>query len=58
MSKMITQLCKELTQHFLAIDELSCHSVIRRDLCDIFMVKCLAKQRWPEGQIDLLGYLF
>ena len=43
---------------FLAIDELRSHSVIRRDLSDIFMVKQLAGDAWPDGQIDLLGYLF
>ncbi len=43
---------------FLAIDELRSHSVIRRDLSDIFMVKQLGGDAWPDGQIDLLGYLF
>ena len=43
---------------FLAIDELKSHSVIERDLSEIFMVKCLSDKQWPEGKIDLLGYLF
>jgi len=43
---------------FLAIDELRSHSVIERDLSEIFMVKCLSDKQWPEGKIDLLGYLF
>ena len=43
---------------FLAIDELRCHSVIRRDLSGIFMVKQLAFDAWPDGPIDLLGHLF
>ena len=43
---------------FLAIDELHCHSVVRRDLSGIFMVKRLAGDAWPDGPIDLLGHLF
>ena len=43
---------------FLAIDELRSHSVIERDLSEIFMVKCLSDKQWPEGKIDLLGYPF
>ena len=43
---------------FLAIDELRCHSVIRRDLSKIFMVKQLTFDAWPDGPIDLLGHLF
>jgi GNAT superfamily N-acetyltransferase len=43
---------------WLAIDELKSHSVIERDLSDCFMVKKLRQKRWPEGEIDLLGYLF
>ena len=43
---------------FLAIDELNCHSIVQRDLTYIFMVKCLSRQTWPNGSIDMLGYLF
>ncbi len=43
---------------FLAIDESRCHSVIRRNLSDVFMVKRLACDAWPDGPIDLLGHLF
>lgn len=43
---------------FLAIDEVRCHSVISRDLSEIFMVKPLSGDTWPDGPIDLLGYLF
>ena len=43
---------------FLAIDELKSHSVIERDLSEIFMVKCLSDKQCPEGKFDLLGYLF
>ena len=43
---------------FLAIDEVRSHSLIRRDLSDIFMVKQLGGDAWPDGPIDLLGYLF
>ena len=42
----------------LAIDELKSHSVIERDLSEIFLVKRLSDKQWPEGKIDLLGYLF
>ena len=43
---------------FLAIYEMRCHSVIHRDLSEIFMVKQLTCDAWPEGPIDLLGHLF
>ena len=43
---------------FLAIDELRCHDVVRRDLSEFFMVKRLAGDAWPDGPIDLLGHLF
>ena len=43
---------------FPAIDELRCHGVIRRDLSEIFMVKALTCDSWPDGPIDLLGHLF
>ena len=43
---------------FLAIDELRCHGVIRRDLSEVFMVKRLTFDAWPDGPIDLLGHLF
>ncbi len=43
---------------FLAIDDLRCHGVIRRDLSEIFMVKALTCDAWPDGPIDLLGHLF
>ena len=43
---------------FLAIDELRCHGVVRRDLSEIFMVKRLGGDAWPDGPIDLLGHLF
>ena len=43
---------------FLAIDELRCHGVVRRDLSEVFMVKRLAGDAWPDGPIDLLGHLF
>ncbi|MDE0346042.1 MAG: GNAT family N-acetyltransferase [Boseongicola sp.] len=43
---------------FLAIDELRCQGVVRRDLSEIFMVKRLGGDAWPDGPIDLLGNLF
>ncbi len=42
----------------LAIDELRCHGVVRRDLSEVFMVKPLAGEAWPDGPIDMLGHLF
>jgi len=43
---------------WLAIDELKSHSVMEKDLSNCFMVKPLLGSEWPEGEIDLLGYLF
>ena len=43
---------------FLAIDELRCLGVVRRDLGEVFMVKRLTCDAWPDGPIDLLGHLF
>ena len=43
---------------FLAIEDLRCHGVIRRDLSEVFMVKPLAGDAWPDGPIDALGHLF
>ena len=41
----------------LALDALKSHSVIERDLSEIYIDKCLAEKRWPAGSLDLLGYL-
>lgn len=43
---------------WLAIDELRSHSIMQRDFSDNFMYKSMKKKCWPEGHIDLLGYLF
>ncbi|WP_422526067.1 GNAT family N-acetyltransferase [Serratia fonticola] len=43
---------------WLAIDALHSHSVIQRDLSEIFMYKAMKNRLWPKGKIDLLGYLF
>ena len=43
---------------WLAIEDLSSHSVMERDLSDCFMYKSLRDTKWPDGKIDLLGYLF
>lgn len=43
---------------WFAIDELKSHSIIERDLSDCFMYKQLSARKWPDGKIDLLGYLF
>ncbi len=51
-------LLNDVNVTFLAIDELRCHSVISRDLSEIFMVKQLTCDVWPDGPIDLLGHLF
>jgi hypothetical protein len=41
----------------LALDALKSHSVIERDLSEIYMVKRLSEKRWPAESIHLLGYL-
>jgi len=43
---------------WLAIEDVSSHSVMERDLSDCFMYKSLQNTKWPDGKIDLLGYLF
>ena len=43
---------------WFAIDELKSHSIIERDLGDCFMYKQLSERKWPDGDIDMLGYLF
>lgn len=43
---------------WFAIDGLQSHSVMERDLSDCFMAKPLTSTSWPNGKIDLLGYLF
>ncbi len=41
-----------------AIEDLQSHSVIEEDLGDCFMIKQIGSKPWPEGKIDMLGYLF
>ena len=41
----------------LVLDALKNHSVIERDLREIYLVKRLAEKRWPAESIDLFGYL-
>jgi len=41
----------------LALDALKSHSVIERDLSEIYMVKRYSEKRWPAESIDRLGYL-
>lgn len=43
---------------WLAIEERASVSLIELDLSDCFMAKSLSGERWPQGVIDLLGYLF
>ncbi len=43
---------------WLAIDELASHSMQRRDFSGTFMIKEITKNPFPNGDIDLLGYLF
>ena len=43
---------------WLAIDELASHSIQHRDFSGTFMVKDLYDDPFPQGEIDLLGYLF
>ena len=41
----------------LALDALKSHSVIERDLSEIYMINRLSEKRWPAESIDLLGCL-
>ena len=43
---------------FLAIEQLRCLGVVRRDLSEAALVKPLADDAWPDGPIDVLGHLF
>lgn len=43
---------------WLAIDERSSHSMQRRDFSGTFMAKAISENPFPQGEIDLLGYLF
>lgn len=43
---------------WLAIEDRRSVMVIDRDLSDCFMAKPLTDRTWPEGLIDMLGYLF
>lgn len=46
------------TTKWLAIEDRASHSLTEQDLSDCFMAKPLTRLGWPEGPIDLLGYLF
>ena len=43
---------------YLAINERQNLGVQHRDLSDCMMAKDLGDQTWPDGAVDLLGYLF
>jgi len=43
---------------FLAVEDRASHSLVTRDLADIFLVKPLGEVSWPSGEVDLLGHLF
>ncbi|KZK99124.1 GNAT family N-acetyltransferase [Pseudovibrio sp. Ad26] len=43
---------------WLAIEDLASVMLLERDLSDCFMVKPIGDTQRPEGQIDMLGYLF
>ena len=43
---------------WLAIEDLRSWGVIERDLGGCFMLKPMSTRDWPDGKIDLLGYLF
>lgn len=48
----------EAPARWLAIEGLKSHSIVERDLGDCFMYKQLTNKCWPNGEIDLLGYLY
>ncbi len=41
-----------------AIEERESHSVIEENLADCFMYKAVGEHGWPQGDVDMLGYLF
>ncbi|WP_063302614.1 GNAT family N-acetyltransferase [Pseudovibrio sp. W64] len=43
---------------WLAIEDVASAMLLERDLSECFMVKPVGDMRWPEGHIDMLGYLF
>lgn len=43
---------------WLAIEDRNSIIMIERDLSDCFLVKPLGPAAWPEGRIDMLGYLY
>jgi len=43
---------------WLGIEDRETVMIIERDLGDCFMAKPIAGNPWPNGQIDMLGYLF
>ena len=42
----------------LAIEDRQSVAVIEKDLSSCFMIKPLTERAWPQGTIDLLGYVF
>ena len=42
---------------WLAIEDRASHSLVEEDLSDRLMAKPLTEFGWPEGPIDMLGYL-
>lgn len=49
---------KEAKSKWLAIDDRRTYGVIEKDLTDCFMYKPAKTSSWPDGTIDMLGYLF
>ena len=43
---------------WLAIQDLQTVKVIERNLGDCFMVRSLSGETWPDGDVDMLGYLY
>ncbi|MDC9589619.1 GNAT family N-acetyltransferase [Xenorhabdus sp. XENO-10] len=43
---------------WFAVEDVESISLIERDLSDCFLVKAMRDKDWPNGKIDMLGYLF
>lgn len=44
--------------HWLRIDEFKNYGVARERLEKVLMIRKLGEKEWPEGPVDMLGYLY
>jgi GNAT superfamily N-acetyltransferase len=52
------QIIKPVNITWLAIDERTSHGMLTRDCTGTLLVKSVSGSAFPQGEIDLLGYLF